>query len=124
MRTTAKVGEVAVLIEADRFSGFGELLDEVDLHELALLLVVARPFSRGFSSRTKDSLRATTSAMRASIAARSASLKVWRDRRRRRSPGRWRGRAELGLGEELEDGVAMTCAAEWRTTLSEASSCS
>ena len=47
MRAAAEVGEVAVLVERDLFAGFGELLDEVDLHELALCGVVGEALIAG-----------------------------------------------------------------------------
>ena len=76
VRAAAEVGEVAVAVEGDLVAGLGEALDEVDLHELGVRLCSRRgPSSRGSRIRTKGSSRATTSAMRASMAARSASVK-------------------------------------------------
>ena len=43
MRAAAEVGEAAVLVERDRVAGLGELLDEVDLHEVALRGVLGEP---------------------------------------------------------------------------------
>src|SRR6185437_6162217 len=40
MRSAAEVREVAVFIQRDRIAGFGEALDEVNLHELARVFVV------------------------------------------------------------------------------------
>ena len=42
MRTAAEVGEAAVLVQRDFVAGLGELLDEVDLHELAGFVVVGK----------------------------------------------------------------------------------
>jgi hypothetical protein len=67
VRAAAEVDEVAVAIEADLVAGRGELGDEVGLHEVAVALSnSSRACSRGSYSRTKGSLRATTSAILAS----------------------------------------------------------
>jgi hypothetical protein len=76
VRAAAEVGEVAVAVEGDLVAGVGELLDEVDLHELAVGGVVGEAgLARIRGARRKGSSRATTSAMRASMAARSDSVK-------------------------------------------------
>ena len=48
VRAAAEVGELAVLVEGDFVAGFGEALDEVDLHELALRGVVGQTLLAGF----------------------------------------------------------------------------
>ena len=48
VRAAAEVGEVAVFVEGDLIAGFGEALDEVDLHELALRGVVGEALFAGF----------------------------------------------------------------------------
>ncbi len=49
VRAATEVRKVAVAIDGDRIAGPGELLDEVNLHELALLVVVGEAlFARLF----------------------------------------------------------------------------
>ena len=58
VRAAAEVGEVAVLVERDFVAGFGEALDEVDLHELALRGVVGEGLARGARRRGRRVRRA------------------------------------------------------------------
>src|SRR5690349_13445160 len=44
MRTAAEVHEPAVAVSRDRLTGFGELLDEVHLHEIAVSAVLLQSF--------------------------------------------------------------------------------
>ena len=43
----AEVDEVAVVVERNLFAGFGKALDEVDLHELAVVRIVGRGLVAG-----------------------------------------------------------------------------
>ncbi len=47
VRAAAEVGEVAVAVEGDFVAGFGEALDEVDLHELGVGFVVGEGLLAG-----------------------------------------------------------------------------
>src|SRR5204863_1929019 len=53
MRTTAEVHELAVTISRDRLAGLGELLYEVDLHEVAIGAI----FLQSFLARHKFALK-------------------------------------------------------------------
>ena len=76
VRAAAEVDEFAVAIEADLGAGRGELRHEVRLHEVAVFFKLFQGlFAWGSNSRTNGSLRATTSAILASMAARSSGVK-------------------------------------------------
>jgi hypothetical protein len=81
------------------------LVDEVGLHEVAVALEVGEGLFAGSNSRTKGSSRAMTSAILASMAARSSGVKgLFAVEVVEEAAVGGGAVAELGFGEELEDG--------------------
>jgi hypothetical protein len=71
----AEVDEAAVAVEADLVAGVGEFGDKMGLHEIPILLeALERVFPQG-GLATNGSSRAMTSAILASMAARSSGVK-------------------------------------------------
>ena len=104
MRAAAEVGEAAVLVERDRVAGLGELLDEVDLHEVALRGVLGQPLVARFLHAherlvARDDLRhARLDCGQVGFGERSLAVDVVEEAVVGGGP-----MAELGLGKQLQN---------------------
>ena len=125
VRAAAEVSEAAVLVERNGVAGLGELLDEVDLHEVALRRVLAQPLVARFFYADKfliardDLGHARLDGGQIGLCEGCLAIDVVKE-----AIIGGGAVAEFGLGKELRIAVAITCAAEWRSTLSAASSAS